>query len=303
MKRILVTVALVALIACGVKLSDLPPIAVVIPAPAPPANTTPAMPTPDPPPVVEPTPPAPAPVPLQNLNILVLDAAASPVPGGYCVVNGDRRLADGRGFINFAIAQPAFADCAAPGFLVRHVELPPGDHRVHLDAIPAPPQPAPVPNAPPASAPAPGALCATRASDPIGCVRQVAATYAELLTINTFESCVEFTQRVLEVFGPDYGHVGKTASEGQSVPKGFTPIDAIGSDGKTYRITGVSHDAIKHRVTGQVIDLLGNATANEPCHLAPAECWKPGPASIQWTLIPPQFWRAENPFIPAVPVR
>lgn len=137
------------------------------------------------------------------------------------------------------------------------------------------------------------------------CVRQIAITYAQLLQVNTYESCVEFTQRVLALLGSDWGHIGKTRGEGQSVPRGFVPVD-VGN----YHITGVSHDAIKHRLTGQVIDLLGNATANEPCTFADrSKCWAPGPAVIQWSNVPEfaadgtKQWRDSNPFVPAVPVR
>lgn len=170
---------------------------------------------------------------------------------------------------------------------------------------PAPPaQPpaaaAPAPTPPPA--PVVPTLCATRATDPLACVRAVAAAYSQLLVINTFDACVEFTQRVLEVLGEPWGHVAKTAGEGQGVPRGFSPV-MIGP----YRITGVSYDAIKNRLSGQVIDLLGNATANEPCNpstLPPGDkCWEPGPANVHWDEVPAQYWRANNPFLAAIPVR
>lgn len=255
--------------------------------------------------------------PLVNLNIVVHDAAGVGIPGAACIVRGlntvdgsvEQRIADGGGFINFAVRGVVETQCRAVGFLIRAAELPPGDHRIGLAKVELPPEPKPAPK----PDPSPGSLCAERVSAPLECVRKVAVAFPELLAINTFESTMEFTQRVLAVLGPDYGHVGKSARESQSVPKGFTPIDVEGADGKTYHITGASHDAIKHRGTGQVVDLLGNATANEPCDaskLPPGEkCWEPGPASIQWNLIPKfagdgtLLWRNSNPFIPAVPVR
>lgn len=177
--------------------------------------------------------------------------------------------------------------------------------------IPAPPvvvPPAPVvppvvvPPAPPSSP-----LCHMRDSDPLGCVRQVAAVFPQLLLTNTINSCVEFVQRVLEVLGPDWGHVGKARGM-NGAPRGFVPIEVSG-----YRIIGVAVDAIKHR-SGQVIDILGNATANEPrpaiCAGLSADdprwrehCWAPGPAQIGWEVVPAHDWRPENPFVPAVPVR
>lgn len=160
---------------------------------------------------------------------------------------------------------------------------------------PDPVKPAPVPEPPPVvvvPTPAPLPPCVE-----IECVRQTAEKYPHLLAINTYESCLEFTQRVLERL-PDYGHVGKTAGESQSVPHGFEPRDVRGSDGNLYRITGVSHDAIKHKVTGQVIDLLGNASANSD-----PDPKIHGPARIQWAVVPMEFNRVQNPYIPAAPVR
>lgn len=161
-----------------------------------------------------------------------------------------------------------------------------------------PPEPPPAPAPPVVVVPAPSAPSAPSAPlapscVEIECVRQAAAKYGELLQINTYESCVEFTQRVLELLGPDWGHVGKTAGESQSVPHGFTPVDVRG-----FRITGVSHDAIKHRLTGQVVDLLGNASANSD-----PDPKIHGPASIQWAPVPAQYWREQNPYVPAVPIR
>lgn len=175
---------------------------------------------------------------------------------------------------------------------------------------PEPPkEPAPVVVPPPVVTPpvvAPPAVivppafahCAGAQFDGLSCVKEVAGKYPALLQINTYEACVEFTQRVLEALGPDWGHVSKTSGEGQAVPRGFVPLDVRGSDGNVYHITGVSHDAIKHRLTGQVIDVLGNGSANSD-----PDVTIHGPAVPQWSEIPPQFWRVNNPFIPAVPVR
>lgn len=302
--RWITAIALSLTTGCGVQL---PPIEIVV---APPVNATPPAPTvPSEP--AEPAPPPPEPPavelpPLVNLNVVVQDPAGRGIPTAACAISGatesgqpESRNAHGAGDINFAVRGTVVASCSAPGFQTRLADLPPGDHRFPLERV------AQLPPAKPIELPAPepaGDLCVDRERAPLECVRRAAAKYAQLLTINTFESCVEFTQRVLELLGPDWGHVGKTAREGQSVPKGFAPLEVNG-----FWITGVSHDAIKHRVSGQVVDLLGNATANEPCDpakLAPGEkCWKPGPASIQWSLIPAQYWRESNPFVPAVPVR
>lgn len=142
---------------------------------------------------------------------------------------------------------------------------------------PEPPKVQPTPE-PKAEAPSPKPTACTE----FECVRQTAAQFPKLLAANTHESCVEFVQRVLELLGPDYGHVGKPRGQAQAVPRGFTPFDIDGQ-----RITGVSHDAIKHRVTGQVVDIIGNSIADSPA----VPTWGPVPS------------REGNPFVPAVPVR
>lgn len=113
------------------------------PAPVPPAKV-------DPPvvavPVVEvPPAPEPAPRPLENLNVVVFDSlTGAGINGASCIVNGDRRLADGSGFINYAISGPALVLCSAAGYLSAPVlELSPGDRRVPLVSS-APPAPVPV---------------------------------------------------------------------------------------------------------------------------------------------------------------
>lgn len=288
--------------ACGGGVA-LPPIEIVMP---PPATTLP----PD---------PAPIPKPRATLAFEVVDGHDGHALGGVFVrfASGLQLETNIDGYASMELELGAYAvtfDGAGYVTSVRTFDLQRNaQHPIRLVPVhapepppaPRPPDPVPAPDPPPVvSTPAPVAeLCADRDRAPLECVRKAATAFPQLLTVNTFESCVEFTQRVLALLGPDWGHVGKTAGEGQSVPKGFTGLEVNG-----YRITGVSHDAIKHRGTGQVVDLLGNATANEPC-VAGVDtpvgepCWKPGPATIQWTLIPAQYWRASNPFVPAVPVR
>ena len=104
-------------------------------------------------------------------------------------------------------------------------------------------------------------------------VQQTASAFPHLLIENTYESCLEFTQRVLMAScDPAWGHVGKTKSESQSVPAGFTPIavQIIRADGQTetIRITGVSHDAIFHKPSNTIVDILGKAAANSDANPA-----------------------------------
>lgn len=74
------------------------------------------------------------PLPLKNLNIILLQADGQPLADGYCVIGGDRRAADGSGFINFAVSGSVDARCAAPGHIARGITLRPGTRRVRLDA-------------------------------------------------------------------------------------------------------------------------------------------------------------------------
>jgi len=74
------------------------------------------------------------PQPLKNLNIILFRADGQPLAKGYCVIGGDRRAADGSGFINFAVPGSVDARCAAPGHVARGITLLPGTRRVRLDA-------------------------------------------------------------------------------------------------------------------------------------------------------------------------
>ena len=71
--------------------------------------------------------------PLEKLNVIVLDAAARPIVGAKLSIGAEVRRTDGGGFVNFAVAGPVFVDVTAPGYVPKRVDLPPGDHRVHLE--------------------------------------------------------------------------------------------------------------------------------------------------------------------------
>ena len=73
--------------------------------------------------------------PLSNLNVVVLDAAARPIVGARLAIGAEVRRTDGGGFVNFAVPGPVFVDVAAPGYVPKRVDLPPGNHRVHLESI------------------------------------------------------------------------------------------------------------------------------------------------------------------------
>src|SRR5687768_15309840 len=72
--------------------------------------------------------------PLVNLNVVVLDAAARPIAGARLTIGAEVRRTDGGGFVNFAVQGPALVEIIAPGYIPKRVDLPPGNHRVHLEA-------------------------------------------------------------------------------------------------------------------------------------------------------------------------
>lgn len=72
--------------------------------------------------------------PLVNLNVVVLDAAARPIVGARLTIGAEVRRTDGGGFVNFAVQGPVAVDIVAPGYVSKRVDLPPGNHRVHLEA-------------------------------------------------------------------------------------------------------------------------------------------------------------------------
>ena len=72
--------------------------------------------------------------PLVNLNVVVLDAAARPIVGARLTIGAEVRRTDGGGFVNFAVQGSVLVDVVAPGYVSKRVDLPPGNHRVHLEA-------------------------------------------------------------------------------------------------------------------------------------------------------------------------
>jgi hypothetical protein len=135
--------------------------------------------------------------------------------------------------------------------------------------------------------------CAPKLPDPpyrFDVVQQVANDYGHLLQTNTWASCGEFVQRVLVALNdPDWGHVGKTAGEGQYSPPNFDHwVDG-------HLITGFSHDVIWHKPSNRQIDIVINAAANSDANPA---IW--GPASVGWEEIDPVHYRENNPWLPAV---
>ena len=71
----------------------------------------------------------------EQLNVVVLDAAARPIVGARLTIGDEVRRTDGGGFVNFAVPGSVFVDVSAPGYVPKRVDLPPGDHRVHLEAM------------------------------------------------------------------------------------------------------------------------------------------------------------------------
>lgn len=132
-------------------------------------------------------------------------------------------------------------------------------------------------------------------------VRQVNAEHPELLQTNIGSTCHQFTQLVIEKLRAQ-NHLAylmcKTQGEGQYVPFGFQPRDVVGLDGKTYRCTGVSHDAIW--CDGNQFDTI--ASANDEDHPIYTNTGAQVQGQPVWNAIPPQFWRNHNPPLKGEPV-
>lgn len=132
--------------------------------------------------------------------------------------------------------------------------------------------------------------CQTVTPDVYSVIQQVAAQRPDLLTTNTWESCGTFVQYVLQALNsPDWGHVGKTAGEGQYSPPGFSMV----VDG--YQLTGFSHDVIWHKPSNKQVDIVGNAAARSDPDPA---IW--GNAVVHWDEIPSQHYRPNNPWLAPV---
>lgn len=124
-------------------------------------------------------------------------------------------------------------------------------------------------------------------------VRHVHAQHPELLAENLGRTCHQFTLHVIDQLrAADHFAflMCKTRGEGQYIPLGFQPRDVIGLDGKTYRCTGVSHDAIW--CDGKQFDTI--IAANESDHPLIVD-GKRVHASPTWHEIPERYWRPQNP--------
>ena len=119
-------------------------------------------------------------------------------------------------------------------------------------------------------------------------VRRVNQQYPELLRENLNHTCYQFVVHVIAALrssGHQAFHVCKSPGEGQYTPPGFAPRDVIGLDGKTYRCSGVSHDAIW--CDGEQIDTIARGNdAPDPIGMT---------GEPVWNVIPPHHWRPNNP--------
>lgn len=124
--------------------------------------------------------------------------------------------------------------------------------------------------------------------------REVNAKHPHLLKENTGASCHMFTVHLIEhlrVAGFSAFLMCKTRGEGQYTPLGFQPRDVMGFDGKMYRVTGVSHDAIW--CEGRQFDTIGSANDGD------TPIFRPNGEQIVgvpvWNPIPQEYWRPNNP--------
>lgn len=129
-------------------------------------------------------------------------------------------------------------------------------------------------------------------------VRQVSREFPELLRENLGSTCWQHTVYViarLRQAGHQAFHICKTAGEGQYTPPGFQPRTVNGLNGQPYVITGVSHDAIW--CDGKQFDTLGKANDSNAPIFEPDG--SPMIAVPAWNEIPQQYWRPNNPPLPA----
>ena len=123
-------------------------------------------------------------------------------------------------------------------------------------------------------------------------VRRVASQNPELLQRNLGSTCYRHTQLVLAELNKidsGWGHVGKTSGEGQYRPPTWVPVPVKSWDNNTYTVTGFSHDAVFNQVAFKQVDTLGGANDSEvPIGTV---------ASPTWNVIPPQFYRPNNPWM------
>jgi len=171
---------------------------------------------------------------LKNLNIILLGADGQPLARGSCVIDGDRRRADGSGFINFPVAGSVDARCSAPAHREKGITLKPGTRRVRLDANSR-------------SVIAPGA-CGARANpndNRLECARQIAADSANWAACSTRgdnPACHRYVRevtRALAAGNPRWGLISKPRGQQSCSATACGPdVGGYGQDVAAYRPDG-----------------------------------------------------------------
>jgi hypothetical protein len=128
-------------------------------------------------------------------------------------------------------------------------------------------------------------------------VQELATHYPALVT-NFHEGWGQFIQHALLMLNfvdpGEWGHVAKTAGEGQYTPPGFEPRDVNG-----HRITGFSQDAIFHKPSHTQIDILSGGQFDKNGDPNP----NIDPNRVpQWDVIPREHYRPNNPWMAPVPI-
>jgi hypothetical protein len=133
--------------------------------------------------------------------------------------------------------------------------------------------------------------------------RRVDEQFPILLHQNVNHTCYQFIVKVIAALreqGHQAFHICKTEGEGQFTPPGFQPRTITGLDGKPYRCTGVSHDALW--CDGLQFDCIGGGNdAARPIYVGPdgtATFEASGPqihGTPTWNPIPQEYWRPQNP--------
>lgn len=136
-------------------------------------------------------------------------------------------------------------------------------------------------------------------------VREVSRENPDLLSTNIGRTCYRHTTLLLEKLRA-HGHEAylmcKSPGEGQYTPPGFAERNVTGLDGRSYRCSGVSHDAIW--CDAKQFDTIGAANENDrPIYRRDGDPnWSFDPAdgpqivaSPVWNEIAQHHWRANNP--------
>lgn len=178
-----------------------------------------------------------APTPLRDLIIHVTQIISSSpgtstsraIPDAWCVINAEKRVGDGSGFLHFPVSGPVTAECGAVNFYTRTVPLDPGERTVYLVSLPGV-----TPVDPPT--PAPGAACDPKDNtDRIShaCLEAVAAKssdYRECQRTGDTHACHAYVRAVARALNTGLRTLQLEARWGLITKPSGSNVDGYGED-------------------------------------------------------------------------